>query len=480
MLSKVEQYYLDKSGKELMYKPTEKMPIIQVGNFPELGKLTALRFIEWVQQNPGGVVSLPTGKTPEHFIKWVGYFIKNRWSDEDKKHLTEAGTDPSVRPQMESLHFVQIDEFYPIDSFQHNSFYYYIQKYYFHNLGFDVKKALLINVNKIGTAENLPIDEIFPDKKVDLSLRIRLATNRLERLQKRTIEIVDEYCSEYERKIRELGGIGFFLGGIGPDGHIGFNIKGSDHFSTTRLMYTNYETQAAAASDLGGIEIARNRLVITIGLATITYKEDATAIIIAAGEAKSKIIRESVENSINNLYPATVLQNLDNARFYLTHGAALRLYERRYHDFKLENPISEGSIERGIINLCMEKKKSLLELTEKDYESDRFAKLVLEKTGMTASEVSRKIYNAIISYFERGMALVENATILHTGPHHDDITLGYLPYINHLVRNPSNTHYFLTLTSGFTAVTNAYMLELMRELRHQLDSHEFQNRFQTR
>jgi len=480
MLSKVEQYYLDKSGKELMYKPTEKMPIIQVGNFPELGKLTALRFIEWVQQNPGGVVSLPTGKTPEHFIKWVGYFIKNWGSDEAKKHLTEAGIDPSVRPQMESLHFVQIDEFYPIDSFQHNSFYYYIQKYYFHNLGFDVKKALLINVNKIGTAENLPIDQIFPDKKVDLSLRIRLATNRLERLQKRTIEIVDEYCSEYERKIRELGGIGFFLGGIGPDGHIGFNIKGSDHFSTTRLMYTNYETQAAAASDLGGIEIARNRLVITIGLATITYKEDATAIIIAAGEAKSKIIRESVENSINNLYPATVLQNLDNARFYLTHGAALRLYERRYHDFKLENPISEGSIERGIINLCMEKKKSLLELTEKDYESDRFAKLVLEKTGMTASEVSRKIYNAIISYFERGMALVENATILHTGPHHDDITLGYLPYINHLVRNPSNTHYFLTLTSGFTAVTNAYMLELMRELRHQLDSHEFQNRFQTR
>ena len=24
------------------------------------------------------------------------------------------------------------------------------------------------------------------------------------------------------------GGIGFFLGGIGPDGHIAFNIKGSD------------------------------------------------------------------------------------------------------------------------------------------------------------------------------------------------------------------------------------------------------------
>ena len=52
---------------------------------------------------------------------------------------------------------------------------------------------------------------------------------------------------EYEEVTRELGGIGFFLGGIGPDGHIGFNIKGSDHNSTTRLCPTNYETQAAAA-----------------------------------------------------------------------------------------------------------------------------------------------------------------------------------------------------------------------------------------
>ena len=75
--SKVEQIYLEQSGKEFIYEPTEKIPIVQVDNFPELGKLTALRFIEWMQYNPGGVVSLPTGKTPEHFIKWVSHFLKN-------------------------------------------------------------------------------------------------------------------------------------------------------------------------------------------------------------------------------------------------------------------------------------------------------------------------------------------------------------------------------------------------------------------
>ena len=69
--STVETLELERSGRKLIYPPTEKIQVIEVTNFPELGKLTALRFIEWTQKNPGGVVSLPTGKTPEHFIKWV-------------------------------------------------------------------------------------------------------------------------------------------------------------------------------------------------------------------------------------------------------------------------------------------------------------------------------------------------------------------------------------------------------------------------
>ncbi|MFC1583479.1 hypothetical protein ACFL4U_02230, partial [Candidatus Neomarinimicrobiota bacterium] len=43
----------------------ERIPVVAIPSFPELGKLVALRFIEWIQQNPEGVVSLPTGKTPE-------------------------------------------------------------------------------------------------------------------------------------------------------------------------------------------------------------------------------------------------------------------------------------------------------------------------------------------------------------------------------------------------------------------------------
>lgn len=477
--SLVEQYYLKESGKEFIYKPIEKIPIIQVSNFPELGKLTALRFIEWVQDNPNGVISLPTGKTPEHFIKWVGHFLKEWDTQSVKDEMNKVGIDHSKKPEVSNLRFVQIDEFYPINAFQHNSFYYYIQKYYFKNWGLDPEKALMINVNEIGTAENLPMDVVFPEMKVDLSLRTRYASNRQERLQKATIEMIDEFCTNYERRIREMGGIGFFLGGIGPDGHIGFNVKGSDHYSTTRLTETNYETQAAAATDLGGIEIARNRLVITIGLETISYNEDATAIIIAAGEAKANIVRDSIQNGMSNQYPATVLQKLENSRFYLTNGAALRLQERRYADLLEQEKLAANSIERAVINLCVEKEKSLDELTDADFKSDKFTKLVLEKTQKKASEISGEIKKNIISRMDKGMEFLEGETFLHTAPHHDDIMLGYLPYITHLVRTPKNSHHFTYLTSGFTAVTNNYMLILLENLSQHLESDAFSKRFET-
>ena len=480
MLSKVEQYYLDLSGKDLIYKPTEKIPVIQVANFPELGKMTALRFIEWMQENPGGVVSLPTGKTPEHFIKWVAHFIKN-WDKENvRNELQKFDLDPGNKPDITNLKFIQIDEFYPIDTNQHNSFYYYIHKFYFSNWGLDSKKGLFMNINEIPTPNNLSLEEIFPDQIVDLSLRTRWASTTQERLQKQTIEIVDQFCTDYEKKVRDMGGIGFFLGGIGPDGHIGFNVMGSDHYSTTRLIHTNYETQAAAASDLGGIEVAKKRLVITIGLDTITHNPDATAIIIAAGEAKANIVRDSIQHARTNTYPASVLQRLKNARFYLTNGAAFRLVERRYVDVQKEVPITELSIERAVINLVVDKKKTLLELSNDDYKSDKLTNLILSETSKTPTQIGEEIYKRILERFEKGVKTLTNQVILHTGPHHDDIPLGYLPYINHLVREPSNKHHFVTMTSGFTAVTNNYMLSILEDLKASIHNPEFSSKFKDR
>ena len=65
----VERKFLEMSRwSDFRIEPIEKLDILVASSFPELGKLTALQFLEFVQQNPTGVVSLPTGKTPEYFI----------------------------------------------------------------------------------------------------------------------------------------------------------------------------------------------------------------------------------------------------------------------------------------------------------------------------------------------------------------------------------------------------------------------------
>jgi glucosamine-6-phosphate deaminase len=283
--SRVEQIALEKSGYELIYGPEERIPSIIVDNFPSLGKLTALRFLEWVLDNPEGVISLPTGKTPEYFIRYVSHYLKKWDLPQVRKELEGLGLDTSRKPDLSGLQFVQIDEFYPIDTKQHNSFYYYVNKYYIKGFGLDPSKCMLIDPTKIGIPSGVKLNEIFPEGTVDLTLRTRRALSLHEKKQQTVLREVDQFCTDYERQLQKLGGLGFFLGGIGPDGHIGFNVRGSDHFSTTRLTEPNYETKAAAASDLGGIEVARHKHVITIGLSTITYNPKAVALIIAAGEA---------------------------------------------------------------------------------------------------------------------------------------------------------------------------------------------------
>ena len=159
-----------------------------------------------------------------------------------------------------------------------------------------------------------------------------------------------------------LGGIGFFLGGIGPDGHIAFNVRGSDHYSTTRLTATNYETQAAAATDLGGIEVSRNRLVITIGLGTITFNRDATAIIFAAGEAKASMVKNALENEPDVLWPGTALQKLKNARFYLTRGAASTLHDSMDSYYREGEWTFEKTF-RAVTDLCKRIDKYAMKLS---------------------------------------------------------------------------------------------------------------------
>ncbi len=461
-LSSVEQHFFDLSDRR---QPSTKVPYIVVENFPKLGFLTALRFLEWVSENPEGVISLPTGKTPEYFIKWIDH-LKSNWNEKSLEQLRRSnGLMIDTFPAMNGLQFVQIDEFFPINPAQHNSFYHYVKEFYIKGLGLDINRAQLINCDEIPTVNDLPLTEIFPDSKVDLSLRYRDCRKCPEQRQQETLFMVDQWCTEYEDRIRQKGGIGFFLGGIGPDGHIAFNVRGSDHNSTTRLMETNFETQAAAAGDLGGIEISRNRLVITIGLASITYNPKATAIIIAAGEAKAPIVRDSLENERNIQYPATVLQNLENSRFYLTQGAASALKDS-LDQYYQEGEWTVEKSQKAVISLARRLNKFGRYLTLDDLKSDPYCAQIPDLNDKTVPDILVELARKI----DHGLDLPLDESFYHTGPHHDDIMLGYAPHVLHLVRTPRNKHHFSILTSGFTSVTNDYVKEILSDTLHLLQS----------
>jgi glucosamine-6-phosphate deaminase len=464
--SEVERHFYQISGIDSM---TTKIPYVCVDNFPKLGLITALRFLEWVAENPNGVISLPTGKTPEFFIKWTQFMLDN-WDNPKGREIREKhGLTIAEKPVLSDLQFVQIDEFYPISSKQRNSFYHYVMNYYIKGFGLNPDNALLINCDEIPLADGMHFSEVFPDSTVDISLRYRESKTRQEELQQKSIFMIDNWCCAYEEKIRQKGGIGFFLGGLGPDGHIAFNTRGSDIYSTTRLTQTNFETQAVAAGDLGGIEVSKNRLVITIGLETITWKPEATAIIIAAGEAKAKMVKDSLENPINNLYPATVLSKLKNGRFYLTEGAASQLTDSVNRFFKKE-PWTHEKTELAVIGLCNKLEKYGHRLVPDDLKQDPYTRLIPGLNDKTVDSVCDSIEKKIY----RGMKEEENQVFLHTGPHHDDIMLGILPFITNHIRVPSNEFHFTVFTSGFTAVTNKFVIEILEETKDFLDKGQIQ------
>jgi glucosamine-6-phosphate deaminase len=477
--SKVEEYFLEKDYYSKFNERKRKVMVIVVDNYVELGQLTALRFLEWVCQNPEGIIALPTGKTPEFFIKWVEYYLSN-WENEYRKGILSVLGLPSRKPDLKSLQFFQIDEFFPIHPQHERSFSYFIKKYYVSSFGLNPDKVNYIDTyhlhKKISSI--MPFSntyDVFRGEKVDLSLRVRQATNEIERIQKSVIQEFDNFCQEYEQRIREAGGIGFFVGGIGPDGHIAFNIRGSSHFSCTRLDNINYETQAASATDMGGIEVVKKKAIITIGLSTITYNPEAVAIIIAAGQAKSKVVADAVESIPSVEFPATAIQKLPNSRFYITRSAAkyLTLSEKSIFFLKEKNVLPENYYQKLVFEEALNRNITLKQLKEQpiNSKSDSNAieqaenyRIVPQLTNTEFKFTVQQLIQEVDRKIEKGITIPKNQRILHTGPHHDDIELAYFPIIHHLVRSESNENYFAYCTSGYTAVTNDYLGNCISQL----------------
>ena len=451
MLSPVERRFLKLSGRQESY-PSEKIPTLEVVNIYELGKIVALRFLEWCHENPKGVVALPTGRTPEFFIKTLEAY-KTGWdTPEVRMEVTGFGFTRSEWPDTTGLTFVMLDEFFPMLPTHRNSFCLYIRTFYATLLDIPEERILTFDLVKSGILTDTEITELSAFD-IDVSLLERQAVNEQEDKIKSVLTRVDAYCQSYEEKIQSLGGIGFFLGGIGPDGHVAFNQEGCDHECRTRLVNFNYPSAAAAAGDLGGIEIARGMAAMTIGLQTIRNNPDATIIVMAAGEGKASVVRDAIEEGVDRKRPASAFQGHSGARFYITHGAAKKLPARQAEDIQ-KVPLS--CIEWALNHLSglitdrphlVEPTMEYLQMENLLYETSFETKVPVHELNVEHldqtpqgraspawlhSELNFKLLRSCASRrlrekVEGGLRSVsmKHQSILHTAPHHDDIMLSY-------------------------------------------------------
>jgi glucosamine-6-phosphate deaminase len=113
-------------------------------------------------------------------------------------------------------------------------------------------------------------------------------------------------CEAYEAKIKAIGGIHLFLGGIGADGHIAFNEPGSSLHSRTRTKTLTQDTIIANSRFFNNDTNLVPKHALTVGVGTVMDAKEV--LIIVNGHNKARALCQAVEGSINHMWTITALQ----------------------------------------------------------------------------------------------------------------------------------------------------------------------------
>lgn len=151
---------------------------------------------------------------------------------------------------------------------------------------------------------------------------------------------LDEECTRYEAKMKDVGGIELFLGGVGPDGHIAFNEPGSSLASRTRVKTLAMDTIRANARFFGGDLSKVPRMALTVGVQTIM--EAREVVIIATGAAKSFALQKAVEGGVNHMCTLSCLQLHPYSMIVADEDATLELQVKTVKYFKSIEKVGLG------------------------------------------------------------------------------------------------------------------------------------------
>ncbi|GKT84273.1 glucosamine-6-phosphate isomerase [Colletotrichum tofieldiae] len=151
---------------------------------------------------------------------------------------------------------------------------------------------------------------------------------------------LDSECAAYEDKIKAVGGIDLFLGGVGPDGHIAFNEPGSSLASRTRVKTLAMDTIRANARFFGGDLRKVPQMALTVGVQTIM--EAREVVIIVNGASKSIALQKAIEGGVNHMWTLSCLQLHPYSMIVADEDATLELQVKTVKYFKSIEKVGLG------------------------------------------------------------------------------------------------------------------------------------------
>jgi glucosamine-6-phosphate deaminase len=257
---------------------------------------------------------------------------------------------------------------------------------------------------------------------------------------------IEDYCAQYEQKIRRAGGIDLQILGIGRTGHIGFNEPGSTRHSRTRMVTLDPVTRRDAASGFFGEDNVPFQA-LTMGVGTIL--EARKIVIMAFGEHKGTIVHKAVEEEMTDAVTASFLQKHADTSFILDEPAAkeLTLFRRPWVAGPVEwTPVL---IRRSVLWLSMKVGKALLKLSDDDFRDHELFELLREHGP--AQALGRRVFGEMMNTICTHPAGEQPKNVIVFSPHPDDDVISMGGTLIRLVEQKHNVH-VAYMTSGNIAV----------------------------
>ena len=318
-----------------------------------------------------------------------------------------------------------LDEYYPMEKSSFHSYDYFMHQHLFDHVDIDPKNINIPN----GTVSQ---------------------------------QDLHQYCVDYDLKIKEYGGLDFQLLGIGRTGHIGFNEPGSHYNSSTRSITLDHLTRVDAAPSFLGIDNVP-RKAITMGIGSV--KKAKRIVLLAWGNNKASILRKTIEGNVTSEVPATYLQDHNNTTFILNEDASEEL--TRIKTPWLVGPClwDEELASKAIVWLCNITNKSILKLTDNDYNEHGMSNLLVQEGS--AYDINIQMFNKLqhsITGWPGGKPNADDSfrperanpvkkRVIIFSPHPDDDVISMGGTFDRLVEQGHDVH-IVYQTSGNIAVSD--------------------------